>query len=298
MIDRTRCVVASLALLFLAAGCGSPARQLTGPAPSGAAVNGSTGANPDGTTLKASTPVNLSPAHGATLETRTPSLEIQNAVGDYVSASFTYLFELYEVNTLTATFRVPQGSGDRTVLNITEPLKEDTVYRWRARAEYEGGIGAFSRTTDFRTPAPPPPPPPPPPSGGGGGGGGPYGPPRTIDIREAFDIIVRYHNDSGANLGAGSTRDSRVAFFFSAVALVHYGHARWNPRGGDRLWCVKDAGAGRPPSDDVIVRCDTRDAWDLIGGAGANGYTFHIDYIGRLPSEQNVYPPPLSSLPR
>ena len=35
-----------------------------------------------------------------------------------------------------------------------------------------------------------------------------------------------------------------------------------------------------------------------IGGAGANGYSFHLDYLGVLPSNQNVYAPPRSSLPR
>ncbi len=62
-------------------------------------------------------------------------------------------------------------------------------------------------------------------------------------------------------------------------------------------WCIKDGGSGRPQSDDVIVRCNSRDAWDLIGGAGANGYSFHVDYIGRLPGDQNVYAPPRSALP-
>jgi hypothetical protein len=38
------------------------------------------------------------------------------------------------------------------------------------------------------------------------------------------------------------------------------------------------------------------EAWDLLGGAGANGYGFHLDYLGRLPGNQNVYPPPASAL--
>jgi hypothetical protein len=88
-----------------------------------------------------------------------------------------------------------------------------------------------------------------------------------------------------------------VEFLWTAVATIHYGHPRFNPAGPDSNWCVKDAGGGRPPSDDVLVRCNSRDAWDLIGGAGASGYTFHLDYLGGLPSEQNVYPPPRSSLP-
>jgi hypothetical protein len=109
---------------------------------------------------------------------------------------------------------------------------------------------------------------------------------------------VDVHNRLGYDLGSSSTREQRVDFLWTAVATIHYGHPTFNPRGPDSNWCVKDAGGGRPPSDDVLVQCGSRDAWDLIGGAGANGYTFHLDYLGRLPSEQNVYPPPRSSLPR
>jgi hypothetical protein len=124
------------------------------------------------------------------------------------------------------------------------------------------------------------------------------GPPRSIGINEAWSIIVDVHNRLGYDLGSSSTREQRVDFLWTAVATIHYGHPTFNPRGPDSNWCVKDAGGGRPPSDDVLVQCGSRDAWDLIGGAGANGYTFHLDYLGRLPSEQNVYPPPRSSLPR
>jgi hypothetical protein len=122
------------------------------------------------------------------------------------------------------------------------------------------------------------------------------GPPRTISLQEAFGIIRRVHDELRYDLGSRSTRDQRVGFLFSAVAAIHYGHPRFNSTGPDNQWCVKDAGGGRPPSDDVLVRCDSRDAWDLIGGAGANGYSFHLDYLGRLPSNQNVYPPPASAL--
>ncbi len=92
------------------------------------------------------------------------------------------------------------------------------------------------------------------------------------------------------DLGSNSTRDQRVAFLWTAVAVIHFRHPTFNPAGGDPGWSVKDAGGGRPPSDDVLVRCDTRDAWDLIGSAGVNGYFFHQDYLGRLDGGQNVYP--------
>ena len=106
----------------------------------------------------------------------------------------------------------------------------------------------------------------------GGAFTGGVGPQRSIFFDEALGIIIRIHNELRIDLGSRSSREFRVDFLFAAVAAIHYGHPRFNPAGPDPSWCVKDAGAGRPPSDDVLVLCQSRDAWDLIGGAGANGY--------------------------
>ena len=112
-----------------------------------------------------------------------------------------------------------------------------------------------------------------------------------------MSIIRGVHDAEGWNLGGSSSREHRIAFLQRAVAVVHYGHSRYNQRGPDSNWCIKDAGGGRPISDDVIVRCNTRDSYDLIVGAGGNGYSWHVEPIGILPSVQNVYPPPRSALP-
>lgn len=165
-----------------------------------------------------------------------------------------------------------------------------TIY-WRAYATNGVVESPRSDWVAFRTPAAPT-------GGGGGGTTGSVGAPRNIGIDEALSIIVGYHNGIGANLGSRSTRDQRNAFLASAVATIYYGHVRWNQKGPDNGWCIKDGGNGRPQSDDVIVRCQSRDAWDLIGGSGADGYRFHTDYIGLLPGDQNVYPPPRSALPQ
>ena len=90
---------------------------------------------------------------------------------------------------------------------------------------------------------------------------------------------------------------SASSFLFAAVAAIHYGHPRFNAAGPDPSWCVKDAGGGRPPSDDVLVLCRSRDAWDLIGGAGGNGYFWSTTTTWACcPAIQNVYPPPVSAL--
>lgn len=161
MLERIRLpLVEACVALVLTVGCTNTSRSLVGPeATAGNGINAPAAA--DGTTLKATTPVNMSPAHGATIDSLTTTLEIQNATGQYVNATFTYLFELYEGNNILNTYRVSQGGDGRTSLEIPEQLQYGTLYRWRARPEFDGAVGSFSRTTDFTTPAPPPPPPPP-----------------------------------------------------------------------------------------------------------------------------------------
>ena len=301
---RTRLVSVSCVALFGAA-CSnttpSPTAPTTGQtailvttASGGSAEGGARASNPDGSTLKVTAPGNLQPADRARASSRQPTLTWSPATGRFaIATGLTYEVEIYRENTLMAT-----GTPSDTSYTVPSEIDYDVVYRWRVRARLGNAFGPWASTVDFVGPEAPPPPVTPPPTGGGGGNGAPFGPQRSIGINEAFQIIVNYHNAIGADLGSRSSREGRVEFLFSAVAIVAYGHPRFNPAGGDRGWCVKDAGGGRPPSDDVIVDCRSRDAWDLIGGAGANGYSFHADYIGALPGNQNVYSPPLSSLPR
>lgn len=274
-------------LLGAAVGCSNNGGSPVSPAGSTPAT---TALGPGGTTLKAGTPTAVSPSGDTVVDTLTPTLVIGNTRSTFQSAALSYEVELYKANEFLRSWLVAGGSGTTTETAIAEDLEYETLYRWRARARFNDAFGVWSTTSNFRTmPRPRVTP---------GPTDGSVGPNRSIGINEAFNIIVAYHNASGVDLGSRSSRESRVDFFFSAVAIVHYGHPRFNPAGGDPDWCVKDAGGGRPPSDDVIVRCSNRDSWDLIGGAGANGYSFHADYIGRLPSGQNVYPPPPGSLPR
>ncbi|MGE0041209.1 MAG: hypothetical protein AB7H88_01310 [Vicinamibacterales bacterium] len=246
------------------------------------------------------TPTPVAPS--GTISTNHPEFVATNGrISGPVAGTVVYRFELANQPDPSATIAVvtvTPGSTGTTSMSVGD-LPYDTTYYWRVYATDGETTSPYSGVMSFRTPpaptttAPTPGAPPP----GGTPPPGTVGPPRTISIDEALAIVRRVHDQEGWNLGSSSTRESRVQFLFRAVAVIHYGHPVFNPQGPDANWCVKDAGGGRPPSDDVIVRCDSRDAWDLIGGAGANGYTFHDDYIGRLPSGQNVYPPPASALP-
>lgn len=190
------------------------------------------------------------------------------------------------------------GADGVAAIDIGELPAGVTGY-WRAQATDGTAASPYSAVQTFQTPAAeetpapgPEPAPTPEPSPGVVGG------PRTISPDEALAIIKTVHDAEGWNLGSSSTREQRIQFFFRALAVLHYGHPRYNPAGPDTNWCGKDAGGGRPKSDDVMVRCNTREAWDTIVGVGANGYRFALSPIGRLPGEQNVYPPPRSYLPQ
>lgn len=245
-------------------------------------------------------PVPLSPVGGATLTVRNPDLVVTNGNVSGKAGEVTYYFQVATdqafaallPSTLAAEGSVKRDSGSTTAYNPGQ-LAENTLFYWRAWGSNGKVTSPYSSVASFRTPAPPPPPPPIPTPGVKA----PYGPIRTMSAREALNILIRVHNELRYNLGSGTTRDSRVQWLWTGMAAVHYGHYKFNPSGGDRQWCVKDAGGGRPPSDDVMVRCNTREAWDVVGGAGANGYGFHLDYLGILSNEQNVYPPPLRNLP-
>lgn len=112
-------------------------------------------------------------------------------------------------------------------------------------------------------------------------------------LEKTWDVMGR------PALGAASTRENRNQFFLSFCAVMHHGHPDLNPQ-GDPRWVAKSAGGGRPQSDDSIAFLDggTLRSWDLIIGAGADGYRF-VDASG--PGDditgQEPIVPPLSALP-
>jgi hypothetical protein len=257
----------ALALTAAVAACSNNNGAPTGPT---SGEGGTTTAAADGTTLKATAPGSLEPTGRATVDTLRPTLRFQGGRGKFNDATLGHRLELYQ------------------------EMRYATLYRWRVRTQKDNSFGPWSATSDFVTPNAPS-------VGGGpttGGGSGPVGPTRSISFGEAYNIILSIHNELGYNLGSRSSREQRVDFLWTAVAVIHFGHPRFNPAGGDPGWCVKSAGGGRPPSDDVLVRCDTREAWDLVVSAGADHYSFHQEYLGRLGGEQEVYAPPIGHLPR
>ena len=268
------------------------------------AVDGAnTGAYSDVASFSVVPPVVIDPPAATTpsgnLTTTRPEFRVNNGAISGTTGVI-YRFEVStsaDMSNLMALVTVTPGSNGTTTMSLGD-LPHNTTYYWRAYGTDGSKTSSYSNTLSFRTPAPPPPPTPTPaPGGQPPAASGPVGGPRTISTSEAASIIKRVHDAEGWNLGGSSSREQRIAFIQRAVAVVHYGHHRFNQGGPDSGWCIKDAGGGRPISDDVIVRCGSRESWDLIVGAGGNGYNWHTDYIGILPGGQNVYPPPRSALP-
>ena len=273
---------ATLALALALACSQSPQSPVS---PSAAA--GSAAANADGSTLKVAAPVLVSPSGGNRVDTRRPAFVFNNASGKFASVNVTYRLELLDsAGNFGAARSVAQGSGP-TSYDLDIDLPYNTDVQWRVRAELDGQFGPWSSLETFKSPLQP---------AAGGPVTGNVGPQRSIGFNEAFGIIINVHDTLRLDLGANSTRDFRVAFLNAAVAAIYFGHSRFNAAGPDPSWCVKDAGGGRPQSDDALVFCRTREAWDLIVSSGGNGYRFDATYLGALPSVQNVYPPPASAL--
>lgn len=284
MLRRMRLLGSAISSVVLLAACSQSPETLVSPS----AASGSATANADGSTLKVTAPVIVSPRGGDQVDTRRPELVFTNSTAKFTSAALQYRLETFDAaGTFLGARLVSQGAGNQTTFPSETDLAFAVVYSWRVRAEFDGQAGPWSATETFRGPVQP---------AAGGPVTGNVGPQRSIPYPEAAGIIINIHNTLRLDLGSSSSRQFRVDFLNAAVAAIHFGHPRFNAAGPDPSWCVKDAGGGRPQSDDVLVLCRSRDAWDLIAGAGGNGYFFHNDYLGILPSNQNVYPPPQSAL--
>jgi hypothetical protein len=135
------------------------------PAPtSPSAVVGSGGAatNPDGTTVKATTPVGLSPTNNATGVSVTPTLSAQAGVGKYGSGAIPHRFQISTAESFDPVVESGIGTFDaQGIVRFVVPtaLSAGTKYYWRTRPESGDQVGSWSATVAFTTVgtvAPPP----------------------------------------------------------------------------------------------------------------------------------------------
>jgi hypothetical protein len=127
------------------------------PAPtSPSAVVGSGGAasNPDGTTLKATAPVGLSPTNGATGVSLTPTLSAQAGAGKYGTGAIPHRFQVSTTEAFDAVVEAGIGTFDAQGIVryvVGTALKTGTKYYWRTRPESGDQMGSWSGTVAFTT---------------------------------------------------------------------------------------------------------------------------------------------------
>jgi hypothetical protein len=140
-------------VLALAVACSSEAPVPV--SPTSVAVDDAEAA-PDGSTLKVTTPVPISPASGAELDNPEPEFSVTNAQAKFVSQlPLEYRFE---IQTEGGQFvrnspKVTAGAG-RTSWETPNFLDEGS-YRWRARAEMGTRFGPWTAFVPFKVTAPP-----------------------------------------------------------------------------------------------------------------------------------------------
>src|SRR3990167_4963225 len=112
-----------------------------------------------------------------------------------------------------------------------------------------------------------------------------------MTITDLVHVAEAIHNAEGYDLGKSSNREYRNAFWARVIGVVHHGHPLYNPA-PDSRWLLKREPNG-PQSDDVAAFWPSREAWDCIPGAGADGYWFEAQYLGVLAPHQVIYAPPM-----
>lgn len=141
------CTVCAASLVSVIS-CGDGNAPATPTLPSTAAT-----ATTDGATLKASSPVPMSPQADARLGNLRPVFTIANASGTHASIPLTYVFQIQEGATVVhQSEAVEAGDGQTTYRAPEGLLKGPRTYQWRARAVHEGQPGPWSEARTFRTP--------------------------------------------------------------------------------------------------------------------------------------------------
>jgi hypothetical protein len=209
---RTRvAVTATAALIGLALACSNSSAPL---APTVASPSGTASTAPDGSTLKASAPIPISPVSDQAL-TSTPTLTSGASTPTFGgSAVFQYRFQVFD-----PTNALVQDSGlvSSPTFSVTAGLAAVTRYTWHARAEYQGSVGPWSTTASFISPQP-------------------------FDMRQA--VILNNPPDMGS-----WPETSKITYIqFRSDALI----VDFDKRTGDGAWVNLPFTPGDPPTGDGI----------------------------------------------
>lgn len=143
---------ASAAVLAVAIGCSKQAQTPVSPS---AADPGPLDAAPDGSTLKATAPVPVSPVNNQQPD-GTLVLTATKSHGKFQDLPLSYQFQVFNnSNQLVFDSGVVGGggSGDNVIYTVSAALEFDQPHTWRARAAFQGAVGPWSSAAAFRTPS-------------------------------------------------------------------------------------------------------------------------------------------------
>ena len=135
-------VLRGFALLSLATtvACSQGAQTPVSPS----AATGPTLANADGSTLKVSAPVLLSPVGGERVGSRRPTFAFNNSTGRFASVNLVYRLELLDSGGNFVAARAVQPGGGPTTYDLDTELAYNADVQWRVRAEIDGQVGPWS----------------------------------------------------------------------------------------------------------------------------------------------------------
>lgn len=122
--------------------------------PSAVVGSGGAASNPDGTTVKATTPVGLAPIADATSVSLTPTLVAQPGVGRFQATPLAHRFQISKSDTFDPITQSGMGSLDSQGIMrfvVPEALATGTKYYWRLRVEVNDLTGSWSATRAFTT---------------------------------------------------------------------------------------------------------------------------------------------------
>jgi hypothetical protein len=148
---QMKCAALVTCAMFVVA-CESGMRSPVSPS---AVVGGASALNADGSNLKVSVPLALSPLFEETNRSLKPQLVAKGSTGVYVQgASLSHRFQVSESESFADIVATGTGTSDAagiTRWTVDTDLKNDKRYVWRVRAEMGDAVGPWSNVMAFST---------------------------------------------------------------------------------------------------------------------------------------------------
>jgi hypothetical protein len=272
-MQRNTLIAWSAVCALAMAGCsGTPQTTL-----SPSAIDGtSTALNPDGSSVKATAPTDLTP-RDVTVDTLRPTLRFTNAVGRYASLGFAYEIQVVDgAGNIVYTRTIGESSGSSSH-TLESDLSYSDNFWWRVRARLGDQAAPWTDYAPFRTLDRPGPA-----SVAPGASGlpfavpeacGPFGPGDRTACVAAVAAVSPWWPACQAGSGTNCHRFTRSVAAALATFDQGWGLLSKNPGEQQCSWNSCGPGNGSGYGEDVVVHLDggTLRGWDIVSGAGAPG---------------------------